>query len=324
MTNRACLSLVGLAVVAALVASGMAWAADEPQAAGKIQEGKGHPMACSDYNLGKVCIISAEGKVEWEYKQAPHCNDVWALPNGNLLFVTGTGVKEVTRDKKVVFEHTGTPVGGKPSEIYACQRLADGNTFIGECASGKLLEVDPAGKIVKEINLLPTGKSGGHAFMRNARKLANGNYLVAHFGPKVVKEYDGQGKEVWSCPAPGGPHSVIRLPNGNTLIADGDSTRNAGVVEVDKEGKKVWEVRGDELPGVSLKFMTGLQRLPNGNTVMTNWLGHGSLGKSAHIIEVTPDKKVVWTYFDHKTFQTVASVQLLDVPGDATKGEVLH
>ena len=33
------------------------------------------------------------------------------------------------------------------------------------------------------------------------------------------------------------------------------------------------------LPGISLKFMTGLQRLPNGNTVMTNWLGHGNFGK---------------------------------------------
>jgi hypothetical protein len=73
-----------------------------------------------------------------------------------------------------------------------------------------------------------------------------------------------------------------------------------------------------------LKFMTGLQRLPNGNTVMTNWLGHGQFGKSSHIIEITSDKKVVWTFFDHKTIRTVSSIQLLDVPGDATKGEVWH
>ncbi len=34
--------------------------------------------------------------------------------------------------------------------------------------------------------------------------------------------------------------------------------------------------------------MAGLQRLPNGNTVMSNWLGHGQFGKAPHLIEVTP------------------------------------
>jgi hypothetical protein len=70
--------------------------------------------------------------------------------------------------------------------------------------------------------------------------------------------------------------------------------------------------------------MTGLQRLPNGNTVMSNWLGHGQLGKGPHLIEVTPEKKVVWTFSEHKSMKSVSSVQLLDVPGDAVKGEILH
>ncbi len=73
-----------------------------------------------------------------------------------------------------------------------------------------------------------------------------------------------------------------------------------------------------------VKFMTGLQRLPNGNTVMTNWLGHGEFGKAPHVIEVTPDKKVVWTFADHETMKTISSIQLLDIPGYATKGEIVH
>ena len=94
--------------------------------------------------------------------------------------------------------------------------------------------------------------------------------------------------------------------------------------EADKNGKTVWEILPGDLPEVSLKFMAGLQRLPNGNTVMTNWLGHNQFGKAPHIIEVTPDKKVVWTFADHKTMRTISSVQILDVPGDAAKGEILH
>jgi hypothetical protein len=70
--------------------------------------------------------------------------------------------------------------------------------------------------------------------------------------------------------------------------------------------------------------MTGLQRLPNGNTVMTNWLGHNNYGKAPHIIEVTPDKKVVWTFSDHESMKTISSIQLMDIAGDVTKGQILH
>jgi hypothetical protein len=252
-----------------------------------------HPFACTDYSQGKVFIVSAAGKAEWEYP-APTCNDLWVLPNGNLLFNTGHGVKEVTRAKEVVFDYQSK------SEIYACQRLANGNTFVGECNAGRLLEVNPAGKIVKEVRLLPEGKDGGHTYMRNARALANGNYLVCHYGEQVVREYDPQGKPVTTIPAPGGPHSAMRLPNGNTLIASGDMKSEAGVrvFEVDPAGKTVWEVKNGDLPG--------------------------KLGTGPHLIEITPDKQVKWTFADHQTMKTVSSVQLLDVPGDVTKGAICH
>jgi hypothetical protein len=70
--------------------------------------------------------------------------------------------------------------------------------------------------------------------------------------------------------------------------------------------------------------MAGLQRLPNGNTVMANWLGHNQFGKAPHLIEVTPDKRVVWTFADHEAMKTVSSVQVLDAPGEAVRGEILH
>jgi hypothetical protein len=279
----------------------------------------GHPFACTDYTQGKVFIVSAEGKVEWEYPAAS-CNDLWVLANGNLLFNTGHGVREVNRAKEVVFDYQSK------SEIFACQRLANGNTFIGECNSGRLLEVDPSGKIVKEVRLLPEGKDGGHTYMRNARRLANGNYLVCHYGEQVVREYDPEGKPVKTFASPGGAHSAARLPNGNTLIASCDVKSELGprLFEVDPSGKTVWEVKNGDLPGIKIAFVTGFQRLPNGNTVFSNWLGHGKFGTAPHLIEVTPDKQVKWTFADHKTMKTISSVLLLDVPGDPTKGEICH
>jgi hypothetical protein len=288
-------------------------------AAGKLAGPRpaGPRFAATDYSAGKVCIVSAAGQVEWEYP-APNCNDLWVLPNGNLLFNTGHGVREVTRAKEVVFDYQSE------SEIYACQRLPNGNTFIGECNGGRLLEVAPDGTVVKEVRLLPEGKNGGHAYMRNARRLENGHYLVAHYGAQMVREYDAKGGLLTEIPAVGGPHSVVRLANGHTLISCGDLPGGSRVFEVDASGDVIWQVKGNELPGISLKFMAGLQRLPNGNTVMCNWLGHGQFGRGPHLIEVTPDKRVVRTFADHVAFKTISSVQRLDGPGDATRWQIAH
>lgn len=276
-----------------------------------------HTFVCTDYTQGKVFIISEEGNAIWDYP-AMHCNDVWMLPNGNILFNTGKGVKEVTCDKQIVFEYNSE------SDIYACQRLANGNIFIGESNSGKLLEVAPNGKIIKSIKLLPDSVDGGYAYMRNARKLNNGNYLVAHYGLDVVREYNTDGKMVLEFPVKGGPHSAVRLPDGNTLVACSDHNGEPKVVEFDPSGKIVWQVLKNDLPGIELKFMTGLQRLPNGNTVMTNWLGHNQFGKAPHAIEVTRDKKVVWTYSDSSFIQTMSSIQLIDKEFDPKTSTILH
>lgn len=272
-----------------------------------IQDGVGHTFVCTDYVQGKVFRISSAGRLVWEYDGATNCNDIWALPNGNLLFNTGHGVKEVTPGKQVVFDYESA------SEIYACQRLTNGNTFVGECNAGRLLEINPAGAVVKAIRLLPAGTDGGHAYMRNARRLDNGNYLVAHYGLNVVREYDPAGNRVREIPAAGGPHSAVRLADGHTLISCADGPGGARVFEVDALGHTVWQVQGDELPGVSLRFMAGVERLPNGNTLMANWLGHRQqFGQTADLIEVTPDKRVVWKFYGGSRIKTVSSALILD------------
>ena len=63
-----------------------------------------HPFLCCDHNGGKVCVVSAEGKIEWEYAcKSPQ--DCWRLENGNYLFCFFSGAVEVTPDKKIVWEY---------------------------------------------------------------------------------------------------------------------------------------------------------------------------------------------------------------------------
>ena len=214
-------------------------------------------------------------------------------PAATCLFNTGHGVKEVTREKKVVFDYESA------SEIYACQRLTNGNTFIGECSAGRLLEVNPAGKIVKEIAPV----AGRHEWRPriHAQRASAGQWKLSRCALRPGSRSRIRSRRAKWCgkfPPPGGPHSVVRLPNGNTLISCADGPGGSRVFEVDAAGQTVWQVQGNELPGVSLRFMAGLERLPNGDTLMANWLGHrNQFGQTADLIEVTPDKRVVWKFF---------------------------
>lgn len=258
-------------------------------------------FVCTDYSQGKVFVFERGEKV-WEH-EAPLSNDVWMLDNGNLLFTTGYGVLEVTRNNDTIFCYNSK------SHIFACQRLANGNTFIGECDAGRLLEVSPDGKIVKELSILPSGVTDGKkSFIRNARKLDNGHYLVAHFGGKRVVEYDESGKIYWEVPVSGGAHSVIRLPNGNTLVAVTDMDKNPRIVEINPNKEVVWEFSNKDIAGAPLKFLSGMQFIPEMGIVFTNWTGHGTKGKVPHMFWVDWNKNVVDVFNPREGVETFSSV----------------
>jgi hypothetical protein len=98
-------------------------------------------------------------------------------------------IVEVTPDKKVVWAYNASKMNGnapteenkkgRPVEVHATQRLADGNTMIVESGPARILEVDKDGKIVKELPLV-VKKHSTHSDTRNVRKLDNGHYLAAH------------------------------------------------------------------------------------------------------------------------------------------------
>jgi hypothetical protein len=259
-----------------------------------------------------VAIVAPDGRVEWEVPVRHTAHDIQLLPNGNLLIPTdNVTIVEMTPDQKVVWKHLSrakAPYQGSV-EIHAFQRLADGRTMIAETGNKRIIEVDAEDRIVKEIPLV-IDKPDSHRDTRRARKLANGHYLVCHERDATVREYDGDGKVVWSykldlagrpaTPGHGGHgtevFNALRRPDGNTIIAGGNNNR---VFEVDPAGKIVWSIDHDELPGIKLSWVTSLQLRPNGNLIFGNTHA-GPL--NPQLIEVTRDKKVVWTFQNFKTF----------------------
>ncbi len=109
---------------------------------------------------------------------------------------------------------------------------------------------------------------------------------------KVVREYTPEGDVVWEVKTPDMPFTAIRLPDGNTLIG---CTLGNLVIEVDPRGQDGLAVSNDDLPGKPINDACGVQRLPDGNTVITSYRAHGGEVK---LMEVTPDRKLVWAYRD--------------------------
>lgn len=167
----------------------------------------GKRFAAGDYSGGKVCVVEPDGKISWE-QAAPSCDDLWILPGGSILFNTGHGVKEVAKDGTVLFEYQSD------SEVFAVQRLANGNTFVGECSAGRLLELTPDGKAVW------TFKAPGGVTHSLAR-LANGNTLIAcgDRGEPGLFEVNPAGEIVWTFE----DHQAFRTISTVQVFAEGDT-----------------------------------------------------------------------------------------------------
>ncbi len=265
----------------------------------------------------ETAIFDATGKAIWKYDHSTR--DGWVLENGNVLLALSKSKKhphgaiiEVTRENKVVFEFAGTQ-----DEVNTVQPLGKDRYLLTEAGpKPRLLEVNKGGKIEVEVPLDAQTKDT-HLQTRMARKLANGNYLVPQLLDKVVREYDAKGKVVWEAKTPNMPFTAIRLDNGNTLAA---CTHGNLLVELDDKGKTVWQLTNDDLDGKPIKDACGAQRLSNGNTVFTSY---ASKAKELRLIEVTREKKVVWTYTDDRK-SGIHHFQILDTNGKKLDGAAMR
>jgi PQQ-like domain len=290
-------------------------------------EPAGRRVLAADRGTGKLAIVGADGKVEWEFTNKHDVHDLHVLPNGNYLtHMSHTRVVEISPSRVIVWDYESKPKDGYKGrvEVHAFQRLANGVTMIAESGNSRIIEVNLKGEILKTVPL-QVKKSDAHRDTRMVRKLASGNYLVCHEAEGCVREYDGTGTVVWeyALDLGGRPRSnghgpeghgvevfgAIRLANGNTLIAGGNNNR---VIEVNPKKEIVWQVDQKDLPGITLAWVTTLHALPNGNVV----IGNCHAGEAnPQLIEVTREKKVVWTFKDFKTFgNNLASAVILDEP----------
>ena len=246
-----------------------------------------------------VVIVGEDGEIDWRL-QVP-ASDGWVLDDGNIVLALyptkdfpGGGVVVVDREtKEFVYRYNG-----QQKEISTAQPLPDGRFLVAELGpEPRAIVLDQNAKVVKTMPL-QCQRNNAHMQTRMLRLLPNGNYIAPHLLDFAVKEYDpetgkvlkvfktddrGRDKRDW-------PFTAIRLENGNTLIGCTNGNR---IIEIDADGKIVWSVNNEDLGEKLFDDACGVQRLPNGNTVVTSYHAKGN---SVKLFEITREKEVVWRY----------------------------
>ena len=130
-------------------------------------------------------------------------------------------------------------------------------------------------------------------------------FPIPLFGKEIAK---GHGPEAFG----GRCFSAIKARNGNYLIATGNGH---SVLEVTPEKEVVWKLEQNDLEGITLAWVTTLRELDNGNLIVGNC--HAG-PDNPQIIEVTREKKVIWSFKDFETFGNALAVSLV-VDGEEAK-----
>jgi outer membrane protein assembly factor BamB len=259
--------------------------------------GKGlsqHDFLYAGESHDRRIFIVRQGKIVWSYDDPAgkgEISDAVMLSNGNVLFAHQYGVTEITPEKKVVWNYDA-PAG---HEVHTALPIGQEHVLFIQNGDPSVLRVVNivTGATEKEIKLATKQPVSVHAQFRHARLTDKGTVLVAHMDLNKVVEYDTDGKELWSFPAPGA-WGVSQLQNGNVLITD-----RMGVREVTRRGDAVWSWSPADAPGYKFSSLQQAWRLPNGNTVVNNWVNEWSKNaphftETVQAIEVTPAKEVVW------------------------------
>jgi hypothetical protein len=167
-------------------------------------------------------------------------------------------VESVGREKVGLFSHLFGRAEFEKARIHSISfvqhaRMTMGNLVI--CDQQGVREIDRQGRETWQY-------TQNVQYSWNARKLENGNVLIANTNFNQVIEVKPTGRTggqiVWQVDQCSYPYDAVRLENGNTLVAEHYSNR---VVEYDQKTRTpVWQV--------GVNNPTSVQRLEDGHTLV--------------------------------------------------------
>jgi hypothetical protein len=240
-------------------------------------------------SAGALIELDWDSKVVWQYRDPYQHHDYQRLPSGNHLVLLWRKLPDGIQERI----QGGFSAPDDPERMW------------GDVVA----EIDPEGAIVREWSSwehlsfeedvrcpLESRKEWTHA--NSLEVLPDGRWLLSFRLTSTVAIVDPvSGEIVWRW-GPGHlshQHAATWLDTGRILVFDNGCHRRglpsfSRVVEVDPAtGEPGWSYHADVVLAFYSFMVSGADRLPNGNTLITE-------GASGRLFEVTPKRETVWEY----------------------------
>lgn len=263
----------------------------------------GHSLVCSDTEKNKLVFIDKDGVIINEIENVPGVFDLWALPDGDILYAQNSGLEtagvyRVDRSGNVVTRYL------TEKELFSCQPLENGNILLGLLGEPQLLEITSDGEIFASLEIPYQGLP--HEGMRMARKIGDAYYIVQP-GINKIRKISNDGVIIKEFNIHPDAFGLVVLPDGNIVY-----TCMSGAYILNEQGEEIWSLTAADIPEINIRWLLGVQLLSNGNFVFTNWMGHGHFDEGVHFFEVDQEKHIVWTLDSRGTLGMPSVTQVLD------------
>lgn len=255
-----------------------------------------HFPALQTFKGGLLLEVDWHGRLVWEHHATEQHHDARRTPSRGAIYLT----LELVPNELAARVKGGIPTQGHP-EMWA------------DC----IVEVDNAGQIIWEWHacehldpeedvITPTDSREEWSHGNTVVPLDGDRVLVSFRNISTVGIIDKKTDKFlwrlgWDVLAQ--QHDPSILPNGNILIFNNGTRRRnhplvfSEVIEVEPTTNRVvWRYRDSPFYNFYSPYISGAQRLPNENTLITE----GNFGR---IFEVTPDRQVVWEYINPHFFE---------------------
>jgi hypothetical protein len=238
---------------------------------------------CSDAANGcpdnRVFIVGMAGNIVWQYGkagvtgsgsnelntpvQAAVLSGFPGHPGFHVIIADQGNQRIIVVDvrKHIVWQYGTTGIAGNGKNQLnnpnSAEVLENGHILIADESNNRVIEITPAGSIVKTFTI--GGSLNGAAF---ASRLPNGHTLISDAGNNRIVEVDSTDHIVWQYVTNTGANSNsnpqptrgIRLRNGDTLISDQFNNR---VIEVTPGGRIVFQQGKTNVAGDGFNRLNG-------------------------------------------------------------------